>query len=172
METHGGTAPPIGFVQFCREHRADCVGQFASTPRVALSRAKWDELQSINATVNRIIEPVTDQDLYGVQEYWTYPETNRGDCEDYALLKRKMLMQRGWPAGALLMTVVQDTRNEGHAVLTVLTDRGDLVLDNQNPQVLTWNQTEYRYVKRQSPYDVSRWEAIDDTRTDYMASTR
>jgi predicted transglutaminase-like cysteine proteinase len=46
------------------------------------------------------------------------------------------------------------------------------VLDNQETLVLAWSQTDYRYIKRQSPYDVSRWESIEDRRTDYMASTR
>ncbi|MBP0574848.1 transglutaminase-like cysteine peptidase, partial [Mycobacterium tuberculosis] len=67
--------------------------------------------------------------------------------------------------------VVRDTKNDGHAVLSVLTDKGDYVLDNQSTQVLAWNQTEYRYIKRQSPLDTVRWEAIDDRRTDYVAST-
>ncbi len=49
-------------------------------------------------------------------------EDGYGDCEDYALLKRKMLMQAGWPREALLMTVVRDKKGEGHAVLTVKTD--------------------------------------------------
>ncbi len=58
-----------------------------------------------------------------------YPPT-AGDCEDIALLKRRDLIEKGWPVGALLMTVVRQANGEGHAVLTVLTDRGDLVLDN------------------------------------------
>ena len=47
------------------------------------------------------------------------------------LLKRRMLMQAGWPREALLITVVRDKKGEGHAVLTVKTDKGDFILDNQ-----------------------------------------
>ena len=36
-----------------------------------------------------MIEPVTDQQLWGVEEKWSYP-VNKGDCEDYVLLKRKL----------------------------------------------------------------------------------
>jgi predicted transglutaminase-like cysteine proteinase len=39
------------------------------------------------------------------------------DCEDYVLLKRRMLMQAGWPREALLVTVVRDKKGDGHAVL-------------------------------------------------------
>lgn len=172
MQTRGLTSPPIGFVQFCRKSLSDCVGMSSGNARVAMTRARWDELVQINSNVNRTIEPVTDEELYGVQENWTYPAGGKGDCEDYVLQKRKMLVARGWPVTSLLITVVRDTKNEGHAVLTVVTDRGDFVLDNQNPQVLPWDQTEYRYIKRQSATDVSRWESIEDHRTEVVAATR
>ena len=57
------------------------------------------------------------------------------------LLKRHLLTERGWPESTLLITVVRDENNEGHAVLTVRTDRGDLVLDNKRREILTWNAT-------------------------------
>ena len=171
MDMRGSTTPPVGFVQFCREHLADCAGT-GSGVRVPLSKARWDELVAINALVNRTVEPVTDEELYGVAEYWTYPTRGKGDCEDYVLQKRKMLIERGWPVASLLITVVRDTKNQGHAVLTVVTDRGDYVLDNQQQQVLPWGQTDYRYIKRQAQFDVTRWESIEDRRTDTVASTR
>ena len=88
-------------------------------------------------------------EIYGQTEYWTIP-TTRGDCEDYALLKRKRLMARGWPASALLMTVVRDEKGEGHAVLTARTVQGDFILDNKVDEVKVWNRTRYEYVMRQS----------------------
>lgn len=172
METRGTTAPPIGFVQFCRQNLAECVGIARTPVRVGLSKAKWDELVSVNRQVNQAVEPVTDEELYGVAEHWTYPVRSKGDCEDYVLLKRKLLIERGWPVTSLLITVVRDTKNQGHAVLTVTTDRGDFVLDNQQTRVLPWEETEYRYIKRQSQLDVARWESIEDRRTDTVASTR
>ena len=42
-----------------------------------------------------------------------------------------MLIQAGWPREALLITVVRDKKGEGHAVLTVKTDKGEFILDNQ-----------------------------------------
>ena len=41
-------------------------------------------------------------------------------------------MQAGWPRQALLITVVRDKKGDGHAVLTVKTDKGEFILDNQN----------------------------------------
>ena len=54
---------------------------------------------------------MTDLDLYGRIEHWTYPAA-MGDCEDYVLLKRRLLRERGWPSSALLITVVRDENNK------------------------------------------------------------
>ena len=53
-----------------------------------------------------------------------------GDCEDYVLEKRRELMHKGLSASDLLITVVRKPDGEGHAMLTVRTDKGDFVLDN------------------------------------------
>jgi len=39
---------------------------------------------------------------------------------------------------------------EGHAVLTVRNDQGDLVHDNLRKAVLPWHGSRYRYLKRQA----------------------
>jgi len=80
------------------------------------------------------------------------------------LLKRRMLMQAGWPRQALLITVVRDKRGDGHAVLTVKTDKGELILDNQNEDILLWSETGYRFVKRQSQSDPNMWLALGEPR--------
>ena len=104
----------------------------------------------VNAWVNDNIKPITDLEHWGVVERWNYPDDGYGDCEDYVLLKRRMLMQAGWPREALLITVVRDKKGDGHAVLTVKTNRGEFILDNQEAEILPWNKTGYRFVKRQS----------------------
>jgi len=94
---------------------------------------------------------------------WTYPELY-GDCEDYVLMKRRALMDKGWPASSLLVTVVRQTNGDGHAVLTVRTDRADYVLDNLSDTILPWNQSEYTFLKRQSAAHSGQWEDIIDSR--------
>lgn len=42
------------------------------------------------------MKPVSDLDNYGSEEVWAYPEGS-GDCEDYALEKRKRLSGAGLP---------------------------------------------------------------------------
>lgn len=172
METQGGTSAPMGFVQFCRDNPSDCRGSASRAPVVTLTKARWAELIAVNDQINRAVTPMTDQELYGVVEWWTYPQNGRGDCEDYVVAKRKALIARGWPENALLITVVRDEKGDGHAVLTAVTDKGDMILDNQNPQVLPWWRTPYLYVKRQSGLNAARWEMIADRRVDTVAGLR
>src|ERR1043165_6063407 len=144
------TRPPIGWVEFCAEHPVEC-RVTPSTPRdVVLSNKAWTDLSRINKWVNDNVKPMTDLEHWGVVEKWSYPDDGYGDCEDYVLLKRRMLTEAGWPREALLITVVRDKKGEGHAVLTVKTDKGEFVLDNQEERILAWTETGYRFVKRQS----------------------
>jgi predicted transglutaminase-like cysteine proteinase len=161
MVTRGKTSQPIGHYEFCLRYRDECAVKSPSEERVQLTGERWNELVAVNNEVNVSIKPATDMEVYGRAEYWAYP-VDRGDCEDYVLLKRRILIGKGWPTGSLLITVVRQRNGDGHAVLTVLTDRGDLVLDNREAHVLVWSETGYQYLKRQSEFDSGAWVAIED----------
>ena len=156
--------PPIGWVEFCAEHPVDCRATPSAPRDVVLSHKAWTDLSRINRWVNDNVKPMTDLEHWGVVEKWSYPDDGYGDCEDYVLLKRRMLMEAGWPREALLITVVRETNGNGHAVLTVKTDKGEFILDNQEERILLWSETSYRYVKRQSQSDPNRWVALGDPR--------
>jgi predicted transglutaminase-like cysteine proteinase len=158
------TRAPVGWVEFCSEYAPECETKAVEARDVVLSTKSWKDLLRINKWVNDTVKPVTDLEHWGVVERWNYPDDGYGDCEDYVLLKRRMLMQAGWPRQALLITVVRDKRGDGHAVLTVKTDKGEFILDNQNEDVLVWSETGYRFVKRQSQNDPNLWIALGDTR--------
>ena len=163
MQTTGQTRPPIGHVQFCRVNPGQCQKQAGQDRAMVLTKDRWDELIRINHMVNQSVLPVTDQELYNSPEVWTFPD-RYGDCEDYVLLKRHYLINAGWHVGSLLITVVRDIDGGGHAVLTVRTDRGDFVLDNQDMLIQHWTETPYAYLKRQSSKHPAKWEAINDMR--------
>ena len=163
--------PPIGWVEFCAETPRDC-SPGPTIPRdVVLTTKAWKDLVRVNRWVNDTIKPMTDLEHWGVVEKWSYPTDGYGDCEDYVLLKRRMLLQAGWPRSALLITVVRDKKGEGHAVLTVKTDKGEYVLDNQNENILLWSDTGYRFVKRQSQSDQNVWVDLDDPRPAVATAT-
>jgi predicted transglutaminase-like cysteine proteinase len=167
------TRPPIGWVDFCAEHTFECKVAPSAPRDVVLTNKTWTDLVRINKWVNENVKPMTDMDHWGVVEKWSYPDDGYGDCEDYALLKRRMLTEAGWPREALLMTVVRERSGDGHAVLTVKTDKGEFILDNQEEKILLWSETSYRYVKRQSQSDPNRWVSLGDPRpTAATASSR
>ncbi len=158
-----GEARPVwGWVDFCRNYPRECQGPRLPARDVRLDAGVWATLWEVNRSVNAAIEPMTDMDHWGVPDRWDLAADGKGDCEDYVLVKRKMLIDRGFPRQSLLVTVVVDTRGDGHAVLTVRTDHGDFVLDNMRDDILAWVRTGYRFVKRQSQEDPNRWVALDD----------
>jgi predicted transglutaminase-like cysteine proteinase len=155
-----GSARPIqGWIDFCQRNPRDCAVNMSEPDVIALDQLTWSTILSVNREVNAAIKPMTDIELYGVADYWDYPVSGYGDCEDYQLLKRKLLVDAGLPQRAMRMTVVIDELNEGHAVLMIRTDRGDFILDNKTDSVVAWHQTGYVYVKRESQY-ATAWTSL------------
>jgi predicted transglutaminase-like cysteine proteinase len=159
-ETTTDTLPPIGWVQFCADQPQDCDVAVLAPKPATLDERKWKQLVRINRDVNDAVEPVSDLEHWNTLEKWSYPTDGKGDCEDYVLEKRRRLIEAGWPRQALLITVVRDKKGDGHAVLTVKTDRGDMILDNQETRIKPWSDTGYRFVKRQSETHPSKWVSL------------
>lgn len=168
MMTLGRTNPPIGHYEFCQQYTNQCGASDDGGP-LELTEARWKTILQVNYKINTAVQPETDQQIYGVEEKWAFP-TDVGDCEDYVLLKRKMLMDRGFSASDLLITVVLQPNGDGHAILTVRTDRGDFVLDNMRNKVLLWSDTEYTYLKRQSTRNSGQWVKIEDDHSPAVGS--
>ena len=163
MTTDGPTNPPVGHYEFCKRMPQECRANTSSGGPGVLTRDGWKKMLEINYDTNQAITPMTDKDIYGVEEYWAYPD-KVGDCEDYVLLKRRKLIDAGFSPSDLLITVVLQPNGDGHAVLTVRTDRGDFILDNMRNKVLLWSDTEYTFLKRQSEENSGRWVKLQDGR--------
>lgn len=172
MATSGYTSQPIGHYEFCREAPAEC----RLTPRdrgpATLTPALMRLVASVNLTVNRAVKPMSDFDVHGKEEMWSYPDQGVGDCEDYVLEKRRRLAARGISLSNLLITVVRKRDGEGHAVLTVRTDKGDFILDNLNDEVKPWGATGYQYLKRQASTHTGRWVSLREDRNPLVGSVR
>ncbi|MGV8995341.1 MAG: transglutaminase-like cysteine peptidase [Parvibaculaceae bacterium] len=134
MPTGQQVLPPMGYIGFCMETRTECEGGTDEPLPFALTPQRRAELERVNAEVNALPE-INDKNLYHREEYWTYASGKGGDCEDFALEKRRRLMALGWPKDALLLATGKDLQNEGHAVLVAATASGDFVLDNREPHV-------------------------------------
>lgn len=161
MITGGVTSQPIGHYEFCQSHRDECSVRSRSNAAPRVTEYGWSIVRNINSTVNSSIAPMTDQDLYGRDEVWSYP-ADAGDCEDFVLLKRKKLIEHGFSASNLLITVVRKPDGEGHAVLTLRSADGDYILDNLEDEVKIWHETPYTYLKRQATFNTGRWVTIEN----------
>ena len=159
----GETSIPVGHADFCKRYPNECGVNATVVEDVHLGADNWQQLLSVNTYFNTTIVPETDEQLYHVAEFWTYPH-GYGDCEDIALAKRKQLIADGWPASTLLMTIAKESNGEGHAVLMVRTDRGDLILDNQDSTIRDWRDSPYHLLKRQSQANAGEWVGIGDDR--------
>lgn len=155
IKTSRNTLAPFAFIRFCRDNQSDC--QAGDGPSlVEVGQAQRRELALINASVNRAIKPTYDA---ADDDEWAADVTS-GDCEDYALTKRRQLVARGWPSRSLRIAVGKTPQGEGHAVLVVKTSQGDLVLDNRTNSVRPYNQTDLRWEKIQSQDNPRLWLEI------------
>ena len=167
----GETSIPYGWVDFCGRRPEECSGQRLPAVDVRLTDETWGLIDQTNRAVNAFIEPISNFDHWGTMlDHWDYPVDGKGDCKIYALYKRKLLLDQGFPRQALLMTIVRDLHDEGHAILTVKTDHGEFVLDNLSDEIRPWNATGYRFVKRQSQEDPNLWLSIGEPQRALFAS--
>ncbi len=171
MVTGGITSQPIGHYEFCQKYADECNIRGKLTPPPRVTDYGWGVIREINASVNGTIVAMTDEDVYGKDEVWEYP-TTAGDCEDFVLMKRKKLVDRGFSISDLLITVVRKPDGEGHAVLTLRTTDGDYILDNLTDEVKLWTETDYTYLKRQASFNSGRWISIEDGRDVLVGALR
>lgn len=162
VERSGTAKPVIAWVKFCEQFPAECAIDTAEPAVIPLTKETWNALVSVNRTVNKRIKPITDKEHWGLVDRWEFPDDGMGDCEDFQLLKRKILVEQyGLPKRAFRMTVVIDEQGEGHAVMMVRTDEGDLVLDNKRSSILPWHETGYIFVKREGQ-DGREWVSLGE----------
>lgn len=159
LEKVGAARPVQAWVKFCEREPQECLVDQSEPELITLTAKVWREIVATNQGVNQRIKPMTDLEHWSIVDRWDIPDDGYGDCEDYQLLKRKLLAAKGLPRRAMRMTVVIDEQGEGHAVLMLRTDRGDFILDNKRNAVLPWQKTGYVFVKRESQ-DGTEWASL------------
>ncbi len=158
-KVRGDAKPIAAWTTFCQDYAAECAVDRSEPARITLTPAIWSTITAVNKRINKSVEPMTDMDHLHVADRWDLAEDGIGDCEDFQLLKRHLLAEAGLPRRAMRMTVVIDEKGEGHAVLTLITDRGDIVLDNKTNAILPWHRTGYVFIKRESQ-DATAWVSL------------
>lgn len=141
--------PPDRYRAFCGSHESACA--LTGDPVLTWSTDIAAQLDSVNATVNQEIDFISDWEALGIEDEWDFPDC-QGDCEDFALEKRRRLVAAGLPSAALTMAIgFHEVQFFPHAVLLVETTRGTLVLDNLYDTVLCWDAVPYIFTHRERP---------------------
>lgn len=149
-------APP-GATHLCATYDWAC----ARTGRtVEVGENSLRVLSAVNLRANRTIRPVSDMQQYRLAERWALPTQRGGDCEDYALFKKRELIKAGFAPEQLLVAAVLDKKRQSHAVLVVRTGTQDLVLDNLTNRILPWHKTGYTFLRVQDPRQPTRWVSV------------
>ena len=154
------TLPPMAYTQFCLRYADQCKPQqvvFRGGP-VRLTADRWEDLRAVNKSVNATITAERNTEGLAGEKWLIHP--SRGDCNDYAVTKRSELLDRGWPARALLLSEVVTSWGEHHLVLVVRTSMGDLVLDNMTTQIRPWARAPYQWVRIQTPKNPNYWASL------------
>jgi predicted transglutaminase-like cysteine proteinase len=155
MPTGAPAIPPAGFLGFCAKHLPECLTRSQEPTTIELTDERLRALEAVQTTINASITPRLDP-----AHVWDYSTDGTGDCNKYALTKRRDLLAEGFPRGAVLLATATTERGEGHLVLVVRTDRGDLVLDNRVQHVVDWSVLPYHWVSVQSQQSPVRWVSI------------
>lgn len=147
--------PPNGARDLCGRYPWACAKR-----SVGVVRPQSEELalvEQVNRHINSTVRPMSDRRQYGLTDYWALPTEAGGDCEDFALLKKKELIRLGVDPGRLLLATALDRRRTPHAVLIYRTPTGDLMLDSLMDEVIDWRESKYIFLKIQYPSDPRRW---------------
>ncbi|MDH4206333.1 MAG: transglutaminase-like cysteine peptidase [Desulfobacteraceae bacterium] len=148
----------IPYEEFCRRNPGEC--KISEQSIIELTTKTKNLILEVNTAVNFEIRFVLDKIQYNKEEFWTYPISGMGDCEDFALEKRFRLTKLGIPIGALRIAIVNNKKTlTSHALLLIETTQGTYAMDRFTNQIFLWYQLPYNFEARERPD--GRWERFD-----------
>lgn len=150
-------AAPAGATDLCTTYQWACA---RADVAVQISAEQLAFADALNRRINREVRSISDQTQYRRPEHWALPTKRGGDCEDFALIKKKKLIQAGVNPQHLLVATVLDRNRNPHAVLVIRTPQGDYVLDNLHDRILQWQSTGYTFLRMQNPANPVEWTAV------------
>lgn len=151
--------PPLGHTHFCVRYPRDCDRTTRRNISTIPFAERWPQLNFINQVINAVIAPKPGEPE--VDTDWSIGPAE-GNCNDYAVTKRHLLLEAGWPASALLLAeVVRVTTGEHHLILIVRGTNSDWVLDNLRPFIVRLDEThdDYLWVRVESAENRKSWTA-------------
>lgn len=145
---------------------------------ITLTRTEAKHLHDINSVVNSSIRyRVASRWSNGARDIWESFSRDElpaeGDCEEYALTKRRLLHEeRGWFYGVITPVVctVPTAYPPWHAVLAVRTTIGTFILDNRLVIPVRW--TALNYVFYAQHIAGKKWQLVDRAAAAQLAARR
>src|ERR1700730_12395923 len=153
------TFAPLHHVRPCLRYRADCKSNTGEAERIDANAETMELLGRVNHSVNISIAPRAKSYGRNLDDSWTVAPAS-GDCNDYAVTKRRELIENGLPPSALRLSAAKTASGVGHLVLIVSTTKADIVLDNLSEKIRPWQQTDYQWLKIQSATDPRFWSEV------------
>ena len=136
--------------EMARANALRCADGACTAPRDGLAKAMRGvesasligKARKVNAQVNAYVTYRRDAETWGVTDYWATPRETlarrTGDCEDYAILKMALLRDLGVAETDMSLVVLRDeSRGVFHAVLSLRTPSGHLILDNLRDEIVS-----------------------------------
>ena len=150
----------LPYEEFCQRNPEAC--KISEPSIIELTTDVKKLLSEVNTTVNFEIRFVLDKIQYGKEEFWTYPISGMGDCEDIVLEKRLRLTKLGIAKGALSIAIVLNKYSyTSHALLLIETSQGTYAMDSFSNEILLWYQLPYNFETRERPD--GKWERFDQS---------
>jgi len=120
--------------------------------------SSYNLAERINSQVNASVTYKTDLEQYDTPDCWVEAGTF-GDCEDYALRKRELLLNAGFARKDLHLACCWVETEAYHCVLLCRTDNGWFVLDNRHPLPMIPKQCGYDWDKALDEVD-GKWYVL------------
>lgn len=162
LAENGDAGQPIVQYRMCEVTPAECAPFQNPDAVITLTQAAWDTMNGVNLFGNSMVNPMSDKDAYGFDEFWATLDiakmNMKGDCEDIARLKISELIKEGFPDSALRLATGYTPAGEGHAVVVVKTNRGDFVLDNLTDEILPIEESALSFRSVQSSVHSGQWK--------------
>lgn len=109
---------------------------------------KYEELEEVFNFVKSRFRYTPDIELYGRSEFWAVMGDDfKGDCEDFLLTCRKILIDKGWPKSDVVPACCWVETGGYHAVLVAYIGQDAYVLDNRQRNVVAWQTIPYIWDK-------------------------
>jgi predicted transglutaminase-like cysteine proteinase len=152
--------PPFAHTLFCIRYPKDCDPAPGWTFGNVSLKDRRHQLDFVQDWVNAGIAP-KEVDPRQVHVWSILP--SEGNCNDYAVSKRHILLKSGWPASSLLLAEVTVASNgEPHLILIARGAGGSWVLDNLRSSVVSLEGARNDYIWRriQTPENPKLWTTL------------